>query len=272
MRSFINNVKTNLKYYFDKRFSTIAGTLVYFILMSITPFMLWLTLVLGNADVVKVLDRRILDGVSPFLRYLKSSAESAASGAGILLLVTSLYSSSNFFYHLRRSGEIIYESANIKSGLKLRILSLILIVATIALIAVTAIISVVGSSFLNKFMPIFVSDAISLIFITLTMFVIAVVLNIFACPYKMKPSEAVPGSLLTTALWLIFFVGFAVYLKFATPERLYGKIASLIVFLLWCYIMMSCFVIGMINNGKYKQPALLFDKPLPLKEVKYFKK
>lgn len=266
MQDIVRKVKTTLKYYFDKRFSTIAGTLVYFLIMSITPFMLWLTLAFGNVDVGRFLDHRFLDGVSPFLKYLKRSAESAASGAGLLFLATSLYSSSNFFYHLRRSGEIIYESANLKSGLKLRIMSLLLIVAAIILVALTAGISVIGTAVLNRFMPDVVSEALSSVFMTVLMFITAVILNIFACPYKMKPGEAVTGSLLTTALWLVLTIGFAVYMNFASPERLYGKIASVIIFLLWCYVMMSCFVVGMINNGRFKRPSAFKGSALPLKK------
>ncbi len=264
-------VKQTVKYYTDKRFSTIAGTLVYFLLMSITPFMLWLTLVLGNIDVSRFLNHRLLEGASPILRYLKSSAESAADGAGvsgtggisITFLATSLYSSTNFFYHLRRSGEIIYEASDTKSGLRLRLMSVGLICAAIISIALVAAVSVIGTAFTEKFLPVWLSNSISLIFITALMFGTAVILNIFACPQKLKLANAAVGSLLTTALWLIIGAGFGVYLKFASPEKLYGKIASLIVFLLWCYVMMCCFVVGMINNGKFAT-ARNYKKNLPL--------
>ena len=266
-----------IRYYTDKRFSTIAGTLVYFLLMSITPFMFWLALSFGNVDMGRFLNHRLLEGVSPMLRYLKSSAEHAAdengrtiggalSGTGIIFLATSLYSSTNFFYHLRRSGEIIYESKSVKGGFKLRFMSLLLIAAAIILIALVAAISVAGSAFLEMFLPAYLSDGLSLVFITVLMFSAAVVLNIFACPEKMKFKDAVCGSLLTTGLWLVFLVGFGVYLKFASPEKLYGKIASVIVFLLWCYIMTCCLVIGMINNGRYMKKSPNPSNPLYAKK------
>ena len=247
------------KYYTDKRFSTIAGTLVYFLLMSIAPFILWLTLVFGNVDVERFLSHELFESVSPVLRYMKHSAESAARGAGIIFIITSLYSSTNFFYHLRRSGEIIYETKRVKGGFKIRIVSLILIIAAILLVALTASVSVTGSKILNDFLPKTLSDIISLLFLTVLAFFVAVVLNLVACPYRMKFSQTISGSLLTTGLWLVFLVGFGIYTQFADPERLYGKIAALIVFLLWCYIMMCCFVIGMINNGKS------LTKRMPLK-------
>lgn len=240
------------KYFSDRRYSTIAGTLVYFLLMSIAPFSLWLTLVCGNVDIEKFLSHELFNAISPILRYLKSSAESAASGAGIVLLVTSLYSSTNFFYHLRRSGEIIYDSKRVKGGIRLRLASLLLIFSAYLLLAVITAASVTGSRLLQKIFPSFLADSVVYIFITATAFACALVLNIFACPYKIKASEAVLGSLLTTILWMIFIVGFNIYTVFARPEKLYGKIAALIIFLLWCYVMMSSFVIGMIYNGMYK--------------------
>ncbi len=245
------------KFFSDKRFSTIAGTLVYFLIMSIAPFILWLTLICGNVDIEKFLSNELFESVSPFLRDLKSSAEGAASGAGIVLLVTTLYSSTNFFYHLRRSGEIIYDSPTVKGGLRLRLASLALIFATLLLIALIAAMSVVGNWILDEIMPYYLSDVISYTFITATAFAVALVLNIFSCPYRLKAEEAVAGSLLTTSLWLICLLGFGVYMHFANPERLYGKIASLIIFLLWCYVMMTCFVVGVIYNGMFKHRRVM---------------
>lgn len=247
----MRQILETVKYYTDKRFSTLAGTLVYFLLMSIAPFTLWLTLVFGNVHAEGILSHEMLENVSPFLRYLKRSAESAASGPGLVLLATSLYSSTNFFYHLRRSGEIVYGGARVKGGFKLRLLSVALIAAAIVCAAFIGAVSVAGTKLLDSFLPFYISDMISSVFLTVLAFAVALTLNLIACPYKMKLSEATCGSLLTTALWLFFFFGFGIYTKFASPERLYGKIASLIIFLLWCYIMMSCFVIGMINNGKH---------------------
>lgn len=244
----LEKVRETIKIYTDKRFSTIAGTLVYFLLMSIAPFILWLTLVFGNINMERFLSFKFFESIAPFLRYLKQSAESAASGAGVVLLLTSLYSSTNFFYHLRRSGEIIYESESVKGGLKLRLASLVLIAVAITLVAATAAITVLGAEFLNRFLPEIVSEMLACVVVTALAFASAVTLNLFACPYKQKLSDVMQGSLLTTALWLIFVIGFGIYAVYARPERLYGKIAAVIIFLLWCYVMMSCFVIGMITN------------------------
>ena len=249
MRKALKKIKKTLKYYTDRRFSTIAGTLVYFFLMSIAPFILWLTLLLGSVNIEQILPHNLFSGISPFISYLETSAQTAAGGAGIILLITSLYSSTNFFYHLRRSGEIVYGSRRVKGGVKLRIISAILIVITIIVLSLLVPVAISARFFLLTFMPEFLCDIIAMIFLTVLAFAVALLLNIFACPFKLKPSQALVGSILTTVLWIISVFGFAVYLMFASPGKLYGAIASVIVFLLWCYFMMSCFVIGMIKNG-----------------------
>lgn len=245
----INKIWTTFKYYTGKRFSTIAGTLVYFMLMSIAPFIVWLTLLLGNIEIERFLSGELFKSISPFLNYLELSAQNAASGAGIVLLGTSLYSSTNFFYHLRRSGEIIFGSSRVKGGIKLRILSAIIIILSILIIAFLCAVNFAGRLVLQTFMPEILCNLISMVFAVMLIFAVVILLNVFACPYKLKISEAVTGSLLTTILWILFIIGFAIYVQLASPGKLYGAIASVIIFLLWCYFMMCCFVIGMIKNG-----------------------
>ena len=240
------------RYYVSKRYSTIAGTLTYFFIMSLAPFLLWLSLLAGNIDWSTILDAQIFEGISPFLNAVRQSAESAAGSAGIVLLLTSLYSSTNFFFHLRRSGEIIYGSRKQKGGLALRIASIALILGSIAFIVFLGIISLAWGWLMGALVPQPVTVLLSVIFGAVVFFLTAVFLNMLACPYKLKFSEAFSGSILTTLLWIISTVGFAVYLRFATPEKLYGAIASVIIFLLWCYLMMCCLVVGMIDNGLYK--------------------
>lgn len=251
----MNRIVALYKTFSDKRYSTIAGTLVYFLLMSIAPFLLWLTLIFGKVDLENLVSNQLFDAISPIIGYLQQSAESAASGAGILLLVTSLYSSTNFFYHLRRSGEIIYEYDEVKGGIRLRLSSLAIVLITVVAVAFLAALALFGSVVLDEIMPKAVSDAILFTFITMIDVFVAVLLNMFACPYKLNFSQAISGSLLTAALWIVFAVGFSIYLQFANPTRLYGKIAAIIVFLLWCYLMISSLVVGVIYNG-----SILFEK------------
>ncbi len=237
------------KLYSDKRYSTIAGTLVYFLLMSIAPFMLWLTLILGNFDLQSIISNPYFEAVEPLLEYLRQSAQGAAKGAGAILIITSLYSSTNFFYHLRRSGEIIYESDKAKGGIKLRLSSAIVVVALIMCVAVATSLLIAGNYVFDRLFPYWLSQLLSFALLSITAFFACVLLNLFACPYKLTFSKAAGGSMLTVMLWVIFGQAFSIYLAYSDPTQLYGAAATVIIFLLWCYLMTNSLVIGMIYNG-----------------------
>lgn len=219
--------------------------------MSLAPFLFWLTMFLGKVDLDKLASIALFEAILPILKELQAAAGGATGSAGIVLIATTLYSSTNFFYHLRRSGEIIYDSKFKKSGIRLRLASLGLIAATILLIAGAVAAVVAGERVLRVFVNAWVAEFI-IYAAALTMIVfVAALLNLFICPYKITLKEVITGSLLTVLLWLVCGGGFVVYLRFADPVRLYGRIASIIVFLLWCYLMMNSFVIGVIYNGRH---------------------
>ena len=55
---------------------------------------------------------------------------------------------------------------------------------------------------------------------------------------------------MTVAALIVAVLGFSVYLKISNVGRLYGALSAIIVFLLWLYIMMICFIIGVIFNSE----------------------
>lgn len=239
------------RYFVDKRYSTIGGTLVYFFIMSVTPFLFWLTLIVGNVSLEQIMSNELFSAVEPLISYLNESATSATSGAGIILIITSLWSSTSFFYHLRKSGEIIYDFSGSRGGVKLRIRSAGVVFLTIIIVAGAAATPVFGSGVLKNIMPEVLAEIISLVFLILFAFFIAYLLNVFACPYRLSFEDTVGGVTFTVLLWIVFASAFTVYLKYANPQKLYGAVAAVIVFMLWCYLMMNSLVIGIIYNRKY---------------------
>ena len=247
-------MKTLLKefrYYSDKRFSTLSGTLVYFLLMSVTPFLFWLALIVGDVDLSRFLPAAFFQAIQPVVNALQQAAVSATGSATLILILTSLWSSTNFFYHLRRSGEIIFAPHVKANAFKLRISSLFAVFAILLIVALAAVTPFIGVNVLENIMPRLLAEAITTIFLTMFAFFASYFLNVFACPYRLRFGEASGGALLTVILWILFAVGFTVYLRFSNPQRLYGAITAIIVFLLWCYLMINSLVIGLIYNSKY---------------------
>ena len=58
------------------------------------------------------------------------------------------------------------------------------------------------------------------------------------------------GTFLTIGAWAVAIIGFTVYLKISNMSKLYGALSTVIVFLLWLYVMTICFVSGVIFNSE----------------------
>ena len=63
----MRSVFEHYRYFSDKRFSTLAGTLVYFLLMSVTPFLFWLALIVGEVDFSRIMSNELFEAVAPVL-------------------------------------------------------------------------------------------------------------------------------------------------------------------------------------------------------------
>ncbi|MGN0807926.1 MAG: YihY/virulence factor BrkB family protein [Candidatus Coproplasma sp.] len=255
----MRTILEEFRYYTDKRFTTLSGTLVYFLLMSVTPFLFWLALIVGDVDLSRFLPADLFSIIQPVIDALQQAAVSATGSASLILIVTSLWSSTNFFYHLRRSGEMIF-APDIKTGaLKLRISSLFAVMAILTVAALAAVTPFIGVNVLENIMPRLLAEAITTVFLTMFAFFASYFLNVFACPYRLKFSQACGGALLTVILWILCAVGFTVYMQFSSPQKLYGAITAIIVFLLWCYLMINSLVIGLIYNSKYYLKNSILD-------------
>lgn len=237
-----------------KKYSTLAGTFVYFLVMSVMPFSVWLTILFGrmNLPVERVLEMPVFASVEGVLKFIRREAVLAQKGASIVLLFTSLYSATGLFYHMRRGGEIIYGYTRKKSGWRVRasalLFSFAVMLASALLLAVFAGGAVLFAKLFSGWL-LFVCDYFLLLSLS---FFLVLMLNAYVCPYKVKIGEIVKGTLFTVAAWAAALAGFAVYLKFGNTGRLYGAISAAFVFLLWLYVLMTCFVAGVAFNSEEK--------------------
>ena len=231
------------------RATTVAGTLVFFLIMSLVPCVFWLTLLFGGSKTLldHLLSLELFGWARDFLGFLQTNAQGATAGASIFLIATTLWSSSSFFYHLRRSGEIIYDEARLRRGWRVRLgaigLTLLLMltfaVAGAALIALT---------FLTRPLPVWLGYLLEYAAILALGFLVAWGLNLYVCPCRKQGGQLALGSAITALAWLVASAAFTVYFRFSNPERLYGALSLVIVFLLWLYWLMICFVAGIIFN------------------------
>ena len=232
----------------DNKYTTIAGTLVFFLVLSLVPLLFFLTLIFGNRiSAEQLFELELFDWAKGLIGYLNTHASGASAGAGILFLATTFWSATGFFYHLRRSGEIICGVKRGKSGWRLRLSAVVFSIVAILFIALAGGV-VVGANLLTGSLPAWLSYIVVYTVVTVFGFFGAWLLNIYACPYRVTPAETAAGSVITALSWIIAASLFRLYLVFSNPEKLYGALSAVIVFLLFLYWLMICFTAGMICN------------------------
>ena len=235
-----------------KKYTTLAGTLVFFLITSIVPLSFWLSLVIGRLPINldELLRLSVFSSVKNILLYVQKEAANATAGVTVVLLVSTLYSSTNLFYQMRRSGEIIYEYPRPKQGLKLRVGALVLLLVFMLIMLIFVLLLALGTFLFSELLPSAWETALDYLLLGALAFALALLLNMYICPYKAKPRYFMGGAALTVAAWAVAVLGFAAYLKISNMEKLYGALSTVIVFLLWLYILMLCFISGVIFNSE----------------------
>ena len=252
IRRFFRKIKENYDLLSAKKYTTMAGTLVFFLITSLLPMAFWVTMLFGKmpAGGERILSLPVFDGVKDTIAYIQNEAAGATEGASLLLLATTLYSSTNLFYQMRRTGELVYDYRIRRKGLKMRLGALALLFLTMLL----SVLIVLFFTFLSFLFSLFLSREAALVadylLLALGAFVLVLFFNAYVCPYKMPLSTFLPGATFTVGAWTVAVIGFALYLRFSNATRLYGALSAIVVFLLWLYWLMIGFVIGVVLNSK----------------------
>lgn len=252
LRRFYCFLRDKYRFLSLKKYSTLAGTLVFFLIMSIVPLTFWLTLFIGRlpVSVEQVFRLSVFSSVKKVFEYIRQEAENATTGVSVLLLFTSLYSATTLFYQMRRSGELIYGFQSQKRGIRLRLGAVLLMFIVMFTVGFVLLLFTFGTVlFARVLSPFWEAFADYTLLITLSI-ILVFLLNTYICPYRAPLKRFLPGTLLTVAAWSVAVVGFGIYLKISNMSRLYGALSAIIVFMLWLYVLMICFIVGVIINSE----------------------
>lgn len=252
LRRFYRYLRSRYELLSMKKYTTIAGTLVFFLIMSIVPLTFWLTIFIGKlpVDTEQVLRLSVFSSVKKVLDYVRREATNATAGASLLLLITTLYSSTNLFYQMRRSGELIYDYHRPKQGFRLRVGALVLMLIVMLMVVVFMLLFALGTFLFSRLLPAALELTADYALLIALSFALVLLLNMYICPYKTKVKRFIPGTVVTVSAWAVAVVGFAIYLKISNMDKLYGALSTVIVFLLWLYMLMVCFIAGVIFNSE----------------------
>ena len=252
MRDFICKIKKYSDFKGRKKTVTFAGALVFFTLLALVPtlYLFSLTLSVFGKELSLLGGFFITEEFSVVKDFVFLGAKNIGAGGGVIAGFIAVYSSGSIFLHLRFVGEVIYNYSTAKP-LLLRILAIM--GAIVVSLVVSFLIVIYGfiSSVTVKFLGVF-GKAINLFIIMAIIFIAVMLLNLFACPYKLKPKEVIKGSLFTCVFSVVFTVVFLIYLKFfSSYDKIYGKIAVIPIFFIWLFIIMRCLVGGISLNAYF---------------------
>lgn len=184
--------------------------------------------------------------------------------------ISALYFSTNGFNAMVDAFNETYHDIETRTVVEQRLISLLMVVISTLLISVAIGMIIISEVVLTKLIS---ADGITYFFINVGKYVILVAVCLFfiSFNYFMGPKRKSrfhflsPGSILATSLIIVTSLLFAYYVNnFGNYNKLYGSIGTLIVIMLWIYIVSFILLLGFdlnvsIQSAKKKHSKKLVD-------------
>lgn len=184
---------------------------------------------------------------------------SSSAGIAFLIFAVGLFFSSNGTKSIIVAANILYKTEE-KSALKRQVKSLFLVILLMFLFAFTMFVLGFGSTILksiingldgdyNTVYRVFTILKWPISFFLIYFFV--KILYTLAPSVSIKSSTVTKGALFTTFGWIIATYLYSIYVtNFARYDIFYGSLSSIIVLMIWVYILSTILVIGICINAE----------------------
>ena len=261
MGGFFSLIKEYLIVSSNKKGATLSGALVFFTLLGIVPVTYIISLIFSffGTEIELISKLFSYPEFNEIAMYLTSTAKKMGASGNVLVFLVALYSSANVFFHLKQSGELIYNYSK-KSNFITRIISIAVTFLAVVCISLLLVFYVAVIPLIIKSLGYEITALINVLVALIVVFFLSVLINYYACPYKLKFYEVYKGAIFTTAFTFISTYLFLIYIRyFSNFNEIYGKVAIVIVFLTWLYLMTKGVVNGIILN------VFLMGKPKRVK-------
>ena len=256
-----------IKYYIEKAYQTfhqqemrvLPGNIAFFFVLALIPM---LTVVAVVASYFHISVDMIVEFIQGFMpSEVSGMIVEVVSGKGFdasvgTFSLIALFSASNGTYAIINASNTMYQvekSDVLKDRLKFIFFLFILLLLIIFLILVPMFGEKILLLFGNGMIAQQMRNIYHLLNWPLTIFLIYVNLKLI---YTIAPSISIPsrtttyGALFTTIIWTIATAVFSYYLNhFANYNVIYGNLSSIIILMMWLYIISYVFVMGMAINA-----------------------
>lgn len=246
--------------YFSNGISKTAASLTYYFIFAIFPFLIFISSLLGflhlpmitvEGDASALLPADVVALINLTIAHMTETSSGAWLTFGLvftvwfpLRAVSSLVGAINGIYG---------DEKMLKHTLRIIFLSLLMIIFVPVLLMVLLI-----SKEVMEFISIFVPMAESFIdlwsrirFLPISLGVLFFISGVYFLSPNQRPLKryVFPGSVLSTAAWILFSAGFAYYVDHVGKYSvIYGSIGAIIAFLVWLNASVAALLMGAVFN------------------------
>ena len=248
---FFSKIINIYKILIKKNYSTLSGAIAFFLIINGGSIAYLLLFVSNLLEIDLPISNQY---VLSFLNTIERNVDSRSYLYTIFFVFTSIYGASSLFFHLLKTGEMIYEETNGKFTIVKRLTAIIFLAAVIFIVEICFVVLVLSKNVLsNIFLKI-----IRYILFALIPLVIVICINFFITPHEVKVKDILKGSIVTTVSWYILTFAFTTYVRvFTNYKAIYGVLTLFIIFMIWLYLIAQGLVVGIIINEKTKTVNLI---------------
>ena len=251
-----------------KELSILPAYLAYSLVLAIVPIITIIVVILSifniSIDTVTSLINDLLPDYASDVIVNAISGESFDWSVGVLNFATFVIAT-NGMYAIVNASNNLYKLDS-ESQIKDRFRSLLILVIMIMLLLFMIIVPLLGDKIVMLISTFVTSknviDLVVMIYsalkwpITLLLIFLAIkLIYIIAPSVKINAEETTLGAFVTTMGWSIFTAIFGYYINFfGRYDIIYGGLASIIILLIWFYVLSFILILGIvINTRKYNK-------------------
>ena len=251
----------------------IAGGVAFFGFLSIFPALIALLSLYGLVATPETVARQVEDLsaqlpesaaqiIEEQLNAIVANSGSALTVGLIVSILAALWSASGGVSNLITAVNLAYDEVESRNFVKLKLMSLALVLGSIVFVLVTFGLVAVVPAVLDA-LPLGVLGTI-LAQVVRWGLLLAVFAGALAVLYRVAPDRDAPrlrwvslGAVVVTVVWAAVSVGFSLYVdNFGSYDKTYGAIAGVIVLMLWLYLTCYLVLLGAeINSEAEHQTA-----------------
>lgn len=271
----IKSVTKFFKLFSEKRLTTVAGAWVYYFLTSVIPLAFLILTAFGVFGVKLTNDivSRLPEEFRLAGQTIIETAENASNGATVFFILTVIFSCTTLLNQMSKDGDFIYgEKSKHKRGLLRRLWAIGALAVLFFLFLGVALVVAFGNMLFNKYtlggISKLILTVISFTVIIAVGYFIILLLQNFISPIKLKFVQVALGGFISLCIIVLGTIGLTLYLKFFKPyNAFYGSLASIVVFLIWAFILMLGLVVGAIVNSYVYQGEYSLTKKYAKKSI-----